>query len=114
MTKEQKLKCNLAAAEFLGQSITLCDNGDVIFIPIKLLGVDTTTEFNIFTNPADCLAVVKKLGEQCVDILNVANDKFEMTGWQFYDCENEIEGTKYDTYEEAVSAACLDIKGGRE
>jgi len=106
MNKEQSLKANIAAAKMLGHSITLGDRGEAIFIPIKLLGVDTTTEFDIFTNPADCLAVVKKLLSVYVHTIqyNVLDERY-----YYEDSRGSASGCAYETYEEAVAAAVMEV-----
>jgi len=122
MTKEQKINTNIAAVELLGSDARDCEEcvkGRRYFEFGSKNGIECsscrgTTKLCFITNPAACLAVVKKLGEHCVDILSCSNNEFELTGWRFHDCKNDIESPEYATYEEAVGAACLEIQGERD
>jgi len=109
MTKERKLKCNIAAAELLGYEYITHNKLDSGAVSIKL-HCNRTRLFNIFTSPADCLAVVKKLGEAYYSIA-----PYNATGkWCVMDEEagkRLVETCTYETYEAAVGAACLEIKG---
>jgi len=74
-----------------------------------LLGVETTTEFNIFENPADCLDTVIKLGND----YNTSIESFDDEGnwccvvYNFLHIRDN--GLPFCTYQEAVAAAVLHI-----
>jgi len=111
MTNEQKLKVNVAAAKMLGLSATIetvpfagfyIDNVTSVYINVHTFDKDSM--FNLFETSADCLAVMKKLGELLVCI-----DK-DSEGWFFW-LDGMENGARFETLEEAVGAACLEIKG---
>jgi len=117
MVKEQELECNIAAAELLGYEYLFHDKLACGSISIRVHS-NTTRLFNLFTKPADCLAVVEKLGEKYIvglDYYKFSEDDVATTledGWGW--AENHGDYGRYETgfktYEEAVGAACLEIK----
>jgi len=99
MNNTQKQKANIAAAKLLGRELNhlndiKCKHERLLVA--KMLSVD------IFTNHADCLAVVKKLGNQLVYIMPINGGN----QW-YYSGTLSGDGLNKDTYEEAVAAACL-------
>jgi len=111
MVKEQELECNIAAAELLGYEYIVHDKLASGSISIRIHS-NTTRLFNLFTNPADCLAVVKKFGCIPIHIASFVDSINGLTRW-FWDDHEDGSSIHYETYEEAVGAACLEIKGGR-
>jgi len=111
MTKEQELKANIAAAKILGLTWAEIDGicrveytrGNMVF---------RGAIFDIFTSPADCLAVVKKLNLMCISIIQIDAGRFDWVRYELEDYTMYGGGkSNYETYEEAVGAACLEIKG---
>jgi len=112
MTKEQKLKVNIAAVELLGYERIVHVKLSSGAVSIKICG-NRTRLFNLFTNPADCQAVVKKLGvEKHVGFIPDMNGTWCVVA-ESTDGKKTVGRVRmYDkTYEEAVGAACLEIKG---
>jgi len=106
MTKEQKLKANIAAANLM-DGMQVVEDGVGAWCPLH------NRHFDIFTNPADCLAVVKKLGvEKHVGFIPDMNGTWCVVA-ESTDGKKTVGRVRmYDkTYEEAVGAACLEIKG---
>jgi len=110
MTNEQKLKVNIAAVELLGAgkewySIGIL-NGRVMYKD----GINNNDPiyFDLFNKEkGDCLAVVKKLGESDIYLFHTAEGYF--VGNEFG--ENQLYPLyQSKPYEEAVGAACLEIK----
>ena len=103
MTITHRQKANIAAAKLLGLDVV--DDMEIISdhacVPLRLDN-EAYGFFDIFTNPADCLAVVKKLGECMIFLKHTYYAE-----WFF--CGIDGESTDYNTYEEAVAAACLEI-----
>jgi len=109
MTNEQKLKANIAAARMLGHR-----HLDILTDEVRVLGTATQVNgwrFDIFTNPADCLAVVKKL--LTVHDHTIQYYTFDKR-YYYKDSRGRASDFSHDTYEEAVGAACLEIKETRE
>jgi len=104
MTKEQKLKVNIAAANLM-DGMQVIEDGAGAWCPLH------NRHFNIFINPADCLAAVKKLGDIPVHIASFVDSTNGLTRW-FWDDHEDGSSIHYETYEESVGAACLEIKGG--
>jgi len=105
MNKEQRLKANIAAAELLGYEYIThkLDSGDV---SIKL-HCNSTRLFNIFTNPADFRAAVKKL----LLAHGYTMHYTVLDRLYFYeDSRGRCSDCAHATYEEAVGEACLAIK----
>ena len=120
MNDEEKLKVNMAAAKLLNLE---CHVGEseidavtnrhgfteaaqsVIIGGIAAHGDYDWREFDIFNNLADCLAVVKKLGERQVSIR--ASDGGN--SWAYYDEHEHSWSVGYHTYEEAVAATVLEV-----
>jgi len=100
MTNEQKLQVNIAAAELL--DVWTFNNYDQTYS--ELVARD------IFKKPADCLAVVKKLGEKGVCISLCVSDKPHIMGWSWVNMLTMGNSNVFEIYEEAVGAACLEIK----
>ena len=96
MTNQEKLDMDIAAARLMNlKPITVYN--EVI--------IEGDMFFNIFTNNEQCLQVVKKLGEE----INVYLYPVEKKGWRAIDyCENPLTNI-FDTYEQAVGAACLEV-----
>jgi len=106
MTKEQKINANIAAVELLGHEYIIHDKLSSGAVSIKLPSGKTRL-FNLFENPTDCLAVVKKFGE----LYQVSFYFIRNEGWgavDYYD--SPMFDDIYSTLEEAVGAACLEIK----
>jgi len=99
MNSTQKQKSNIAAAKLLGVDY----HTERIY---QTLDGKWHTDMNvdIFTNPADCLAVVKML------ILEYDLNIYSESGKWFSNVEPD-KRTEFDTYEEAVAYACLEIGG---
>jgi len=106
MTKGQRLKATIAVAKILGLTWAEIDGicrveytrGNMVF---------RGAIFDIFTSPADCLAVAKKLGE----LYQVSFYFIRNEGWgavDYYD--SPMFDDIYSTLEEAVGAACLEIE----
>jgi len=111
MTKEQRLERNIAAAELLGHEYIIHDKLASGAVSIKLHS-NKTRLFNLFENPADCMAVVKKLGtEYGADIVSEDGlwnrEGTASTAQKAMSMDVE----PFETYEEAVGAACLEIEG---
>jgi len=115
MTKEQELELNIAAVELLGvekgwYAIGIF-NGRVMYKD----GINNNDPiyFDLFNKAkGDCLAVVKKLNLMRIFIIQIDAGRFD---WVRYEPEDyTLYGGKSnsETYEEAVGAACLEIKGG--
>ena len=108
MNNKQKQKANIAAAKLLGleysaKSIYKTNNG-TWHIDMNL---------DIFTNPADCLAVVKKLGQYGLKLESNGSQRW-LSFIQVLIGEYKPCCTHWMTYEEAVAAACLEIGGKDE
>lgn len=59
-----KLEINLKAAKMLGRNPTTHEGAAITYDLTKPVIDASCVEFNLFTNPADTLAVVKHLGEK--------------------------------------------------
>ena len=99
MNNKQKQKANIAAAKLLGleysaKSIHKTHNGT--------WHIDMNVD--IFTNPADCLAVVKVLGADNVVLFSDMTKGVLMWKARYW---TGIYSKRFDTYEESVAAACL-------
>jgi len=104
MTNEQELECNIAAAKMLGHEYIVHDKLASGSVSIKIHS-NKTRSFNLFDNPADCQAVVKKLGESDIYLFHTAEGYF--VGNEFG--ENQLYPLyQSKPYEEAVGAACLE------
>ena len=125
MNNIQKRKANLAAAKLIGYEMPRIDpvTDKVLLLSgeyeqpctmhkqvchdgryHRLLG-----ELDIFTNPADCLGVVKVLGASHAHSIQYYAGHDGKHGWYVeVDCNTSISGV-FDTYEEAVAEACLKI-----
>lgn len=109
-----KTKANIAAAKMLGHT-GIKERGYQISVDCQRYdcGYDY---FDIFTNPADCLAAVKCLGEKH-DASIVCTDGGDGACWTFY---HPVNGSYYGDliengeYEEAVGAACVAVMEGEE
>ena len=115
MNNAQKQEANIAAAKLLGleysaKTIHKTNNG-TWHIDMNL---------DIFTSPADCLAVVKKLGED-----KHCSVFYGDGGWTYWisplgtrdmlkPVGKMLERIEHRTHEEAVAAACLEIGGKDE
>jgi len=95
---------NLKAAKLLGYATIRHDKSESC--SIKIVN-NTTRLFNVFTNPADCLAVVKMLGERFnTDIISVyESDTF--VGFSVWG--KKTHSRPYDNYEEAVVTAVMEV-----
>ena len=101
MNNEQKLKANIAAARLVGiKAESVCSFGDKMIVCEILEGGRVGEMFSL-SNPVDCLAVVKKLGETYRVHFYYDND------W----CISFPNGSYgvVETYEEAVAAAVMEI-----
>ena len=105
MTEQEKLDMNMAAARLIGGYIDTTTGFDELGVKIgncKKYG-EMHVRFDIFTNASQCLQAVKKLGEE----INVYLYPVEGKGWRAIDyCGNPLTNI-FDTYEQAVGAACL-------
>jgi len=104
MNSEQKQEANIAAATLLGYEFIKHDGLASGAVSIKVHG-NTTRLFNLFNNPTDCLAVVKKFP---MYMIYITPSRYNT--WSFQDVAGE--GLEWDTYEEAVADACLVIASG--
>jgi len=105
MSEQHKIKANSAAAELLGHEYIIHDKLASGAVSIKLHS-NKTRLFNLFENPADCLAVVKKLGE----LYQVSFYFIRNEGWgavDYYD--SPMFDDIYSTLEEAVGAAVMEV-----
>ena len=121
MNAEQKLRANIKAAALVGHNIkSTCQRCRSTFpadwdaCPNLECGETDAIilTFDIFNNPADCLAVIKKLGE--IEGASLLYD-FKSRQWAigYEDIPYVQEGFTYpssDTIETAVAAALLEFK----
>jgi len=108
MTNEEKLKANMAAARLIGYASPHHD-GESVFVHATDAEKDDSglCLFDIFSNPADCLSVVKMLGETAA--LYPFHD---YGGWHIVNeyGEAQLKNSGHPrTYEEAVAAAVLEV-----
>ena len=101
MNAEQKLRATVKAAELLGLEYRIHDLS--IALSVRLFNTEKWRGFNIFDSSADCLSIVKKLGEHLISIMPING------GSQWYH-DGTTEKRHYDTYEEAVAAALLELE----
>jgi len=102
MNKEQALKANTAAAELLG---LISPSYGIWITPDGF--EDEAWEFDIFTNPADCLDVVKKLGEEHGIAITFYNGHEQWIAEAVSVVSNF--SSLHDTYEQAVGSAVLEV-----
>jgi len=110
MTITQRQNANIAAAKLLGRELNHLND---IKCEHERLLVTKMQSLDIFTNPADCLAVVKMLGEKHHTSVIVSVD-CKFPGWGYYSRQEDVFLKPFNTYEEAVAAACLEIGGKDE
>jgi len=116
-----RTKANMAAAKMLGKEgkthSSYCEMCDDSFLCDGLTTVcptclepccDPKVYFDIFTNPSDCLYAVKCLLERNIVIGAYYPDgvtqKVGWFDWMALECKGS-----FDTYEEAVGAACIEV-----
>ena len=112
MTEQEMMRVNKAAAELLGlkgQTVQTrkVSNGELVS------EVAVPPYINIFKSPADCLAVVKKLGEgiHAVSIIRSCDCHDAMDQhWSMQSLDGEVYFYCY-TFEDAVAAAVLEVSG---
>ena len=104
MTKDEQLKANLIVARALG-----CDEIDANEYSIAHMVRGEYHEFNIFTNPSDCQAAVKKLLWHGFTISADVEAGEMLSITISIDCDNPISVTEIDL-ETAVAAAYLALK----
>jgi len=107
-----KLKANMAAAKMLGldkEYETPPSGWGISLIELKDGKPNAwVRDFNLFTSDSDLVAGVKRLGDKHnVYIYPVHNRGWRAIGWD----ENPISDI-FDTYEEAVGAACIATQEG--
>jgi len=110
MNEQEKRKANMEAAKLLGKdenyALHIATTGSVMLVsfdgPRQWVGT-----FSLFANPADCLDVVKKLGEEH-DIAITFYDGPEKWIAEAVSVINNFNSI-HDTYEEAVAAAVLGL-----
>jgi len=108
MTDDDKLKANMAAANMLELRSVLEGDCNTCTYFISL---DCQVFFDLFTKKADCMAVVKALGEKYhTDIISTANAKGVHSGWRYYNWKTDVEGAGFTEFEEAVASAMMEIE----
>jgi len=108
MTNQEKLEMNMAAAKLLGY-LHIDWDADNALDKLCVVSMDDKewVAFDIFTNPSQCLDVVKKLGEFGVGVHpmdNSGNVRWVVIGECIVDTVSF-----FMTYEQAVGAACLEL-----
>ena len=112
MNNTQRQNANLAAAKLLGLDVV--DDREIVSdhscVPLRL-GKEALGFFDIFTNPADCLNVVKMLSSKhCIDIVSsIVGVDSKFIGWGYYRIKDDVFREPFDTYEDTVAYACLEI-----
>jgi len=95
----EKLNMNMAAAKMLGYDFIVHDGLESRAVSVKVYSAHRL--FNIFSNPSDCLAAVKCLGEKYgVYLVRSYPNKY----WSA-SCAVGM----FDTYEESVGRACVEV-----
>ena len=104
MTEQEKLEINMAAADVAGYKP--CQDEYITYISNFPQEGDETI-FDIFTNASQCLEVVKKLGlDYSITIAPYLEGARPNKKWLVLD---ESVSRKFETYEEAVGAACEEV-----
>jgi len=80
----------------------------------KMLGWKTADEryvpIDIFTNPADCLTVMKMLGDKGINVRPIFDSNNKLFGWSHYDVFNDLDAERTaKTLEESVAAAVMEV-----
>jgi len=104
MTNEEKLKANMAAAKLLGldkeYELHSLPTGSAVMISLdgtrRWIGT-----FDLFTNPSDCLAVVKQLVEKEIVIKKQSTNDYRAMHL------NQIARKGHRSFELALAAAVL-------
>jgi len=109
MNEQLKLKANMAAAKMLG--LSYITHAEISSLSIELTGNRRREElFNIFTNPADCLDVIRRLGDEHGTWLQPDRDGSGW-GWTGHKASRykPFGVAGFDTYEEALAAAVMKV-----
>jgi len=109
-----KREANIKAAKMLGFKIDVRriydDESEYDYRVGIEVGDGFCRDFCVFTYPADCLAVVKALGEHGINVRPIYNSNNKMFGWSHYDVFNDFDCERtQDTLEEAVAAAVMEV-----
>jgi len=109
MTNEEKLKANIAAARLLGIKYYLSDNVQSLESDSVTVKRYDDTLSDIFTNPSDCLNVVKRLGDHLISF-----EKGRGKGDWFFWRDGIENKCSHKSFEEAVAVAVLEVVGAED